>query len=717
MSSRRLSTITSHIHPQTTLTTPPSSSSTTITPSPTIASDEAGLAGYIQDTYYTFTKPVEFSQKKHGGHLVAKVLQSHGVKWIFTLSGGHISPVLVACEDIGIKIIDTRHEVNAVFAADAVSRYTGVPGVAAVTAGPGVTNAVTACKNAQMAESALILLGGAAATLTKGRGALQDVEQIGVLKSVCKYTISITSARDIVPAMRRAFREALSGIPGPVFVELPLDVLYPVVEVQANMGLSERKYKKDLKPEDMKRIMLPSEYKDVDSYLKSLKPLEAVFLESLPNPNADFSKKVVDSYMRYSLKSIFAGAWDTYTDYSPLPVSIPQPNNSQVDQTIQFIKSSQRPILVIGSQATLGGPMEVEKLATAVKRLGIPTFLGGMARGLLGASSTSLQIRQERGKALKNADLIILLGTVCDFRLNYGRELPPASKCKIVSVNRSKANATMNAGMFWFPVLVCESDPALFLRSIMEKMGNHLDSTSKRFVPWLVKLREAQDKKDHDNIRKSKEKAIGRVEKWNKGPTKPDDEHGPELINPLALCCAIEDVLPDNAIVILDGGDFVATASYIIKPRGPLQHGDPGAFGTLGIGGGFAIGAKLARPDAEVWLLWGDGSSGYSLAEFDTMARFGIPIIAVIGNDAAWNQIEREQVPMFQRDSACALAYCKYEDVARGYGGDGISIRDPKLDLKKVLNEVREKVKNSGVPMVVNAHIGRTNFREGSLSV
>lgn len=109
---------------------------------------------------------------------MAQVLKSHGVQFLFTLSGGHISPVLVASEKIGIRVIDVRHEVTAAFAADACARLSGVPGVCVVTAGPGLTNTVTAVKNAQMAESPLVLLGGAAATLLKGKGALQDIDQL-----------------------------------------------------------------------------------------------------------------------------------------------------------------------------------------------------------------------------------------------------------------------------------------------------------------------------------------------------------------------------------------------------------------------------------------------------------------------------------------------------------------------------------------------------------
>lgn len=149
---------------------------------------------------------------------------------MYWTAGGHISPILAAAEASEIRVIDVRHEVNAVFAADAVARLTGVPGVAAVTAGPGVTNTVTAIKNAQMAESPLVLIGGAAATISKGRGALQDIDQMSIFRPLCKFTATINRVRDIVPTLKKAFQMASSGTPGPVFVEFPIDVLYPINE-------------------------------------------------------------------------------------------------------------------------------------------------------------------------------------------------------------------------------------------------------------------------------------------------------------------------------------------------------------------------------------------------------------------------------------------------------------------------------------------------------
>jgi acetolactate synthase-like protein len=190
---------------------------------------------------------------------------------------------------------------------------------------------------------------------------------------------------------------------------------------------------------------------------------------------------------------------------------------------------------------------------------------------------------------------------------------------------------------------------------------------------------------------------------------------GTKGINPVQLFRELDPMLDNNSVLVADGGDFVGTASYTLKPRRPLSWLDPGAFGTLGVGGGFALGAKLVRPDAEVWIIWGDGSSAYSLAEFDTYARLGIPVIGLIGNDAAWAQIARDQVELLGDDVASQLAYSDYHLVAKGYGGDGVKV-DNIEDFKAAVKKAKESVK-AGKPFVINAILGKSDFRKGSISV
>src|SRR5512140_871380 len=162
----------------------------------------------------------------HGGDLVAEVLKAQGTAFLFTLCGGHIAPILVGCKQRGIRVIDTRHEATAVFAADAVARLTGHPGVAAVTAGPGLTNTITAIKNAQLAQSPIVLIGGAAPTALQGRGALQDIDQMRLMRPHVKRAYKVRRVKDLVSTLEAAFRVSQEGVPGPVFVEAAIDLLY-----------------------------------------------------------------------------------------------------------------------------------------------------------------------------------------------------------------------------------------------------------------------------------------------------------------------------------------------------------------------------------------------------------------------------------------------------------------------------------------------------------
>lgn len=573
----------------------------------------------------------------HGGDHVAQALQAHGVRFVFTLTGGHIAPILVGCRQRGIRVIDTRHEATAVFAADAVARLTGVPGVAVVTAGPGVTNTITAIKNAQMAQSPLVLIGGAAATALRGRGALQDIDQMALMQSITKWRRSVGRVRDIVPALEEAFYQARNGVPGPVFVELPVDLLYDEQLVRQWYGLK-------------RKGRSPAQW-------------------------------VVQRYLAWWVNRLFAGAQDQPA-VTPRPFDIPEPEDRAVRAAVIRLVQARRPLLLVGSQATLD-TASVDDLAAAITRLGVPTYLSGMARGLLGAHHP-FQMRHRRREALREADLVILAGVPCDFRLDYGNHI--ARRATLIAANRSRADLTLNRR----PDIAVPGDPAQFVRMLTERMlpGEH-------WKEWIERLRQRDAEREAEIVRQATE------------PT--------AYVNPVHLCRLINEALSDRSIVVADGGDFVATASYIVRPPRPLSWLDPGPFGTLGVGAGFALGAKLCQPDADVWLLYGDGSAGYSLAEFDTFVRHNVPLVAVVGNDAGWTQIAREQVEMLHDDVATTLAYSDYDRVAGGFGAVGYRLDDPEL-AEETLQQARQTAAQ-GRPALVNALIGKTGFRKGSISM
>lgn len=614
---------------------------------------------------YSLFHKADKNSIKHGGELVAQVIKSHGIDNIFYLAGGHVSPIVVASNKLNINVIDVRHEATAVFAADASARLTGIPGVAVVTAGPGLTNTVTAIKNAQLAESPVVVIAGAAATMLKGRGSLQDIDQISLLKSATKKCLSIDCVRDIVPTVREAFRLAQIGVPGPVFVELPVDILYP--------------------------------YKIISDQFSAMSPSSAPSKKS-----QSLTSKIVSAYTNYSLNYIFADAWK-HKDFDPMPVSIPQPDRGKVKIVASLLKQAKRPLIIVGSQSVLKphGPAQV---AECIRRLGIPVYLNGAARGLLG-SDYPFQFRHSRREAVREADLVILLGAICDFRLSYGRIFKKPTK--VISINRSLSAAKLNSGIFWQPELTIESDVGKFLQILMQALGCGEMSASDILFSnidekWVQELKNRDAQKDMSIC----EMASQPTEKY---------------INPLKLILELRRQFSnDDTILVADGGDFVASASYIMKPNGPLRWLDPGPFGTLGCGAGFALAAKILNPDKKVVAIMGDGAFGYAIPELDTFVRHKVPVYWVIGNDACWSQIEREQTPMLGSSIGCRLAYTDYHRVAQGFGAKGYKLSED-CDItngdKNVLAKAKQELESSKTTVVVNALIGRTKFREGSISV
>ena len=341
--------------------------------------------------------------------------------------------------------------------------------------------------------------------------------------------------------------------------------------------------------------------------------------------------------------------------------------------------------MVIGSQA-LHQAIDAPAVADAIRKLGIPVYLTSGARGLLGQSDP-LQMRHKRKAALKTADLVILAGVPCDFRMDYGRAIN--RKAAVISANVSVAQLFKNK----IPTLPVPADPGVFIQRLAEACSDLEISSA-----WIQELRARDDARDAEIAGLAQERASDAA----------GDEKG--LMNPLRVCLAVEAAMDDDAVIVGDGGDFVATASYILRPRGPLKWLDPGAFGTLGVGAAFAMAAKLVDPDAEVWLMYGDGAAGFSLVELDTMVRHRIGVIAVVGNDAGWTQIARDQVVMLNDDVGTVLARTRYDQVAAGFGAIGINV-EREADLARAIEEAK-RYAAEGRPVLINANIGVTEFRK-----
>lgn len=579
----------------------------------------------------------------NGGECIARILTQQQVPFLFTLCGGHISPILVECKKQGIRVIDVRDEANAVFAADAVARLTGVPGVVAVTAGPGVTNTLTAIKNAQMAQSPVIILAGATATILKNRGSLQDIDQLSLVRSLVKWAISVKTLRHLAHALEQAFQIALDKVPGPVFLECPVDLLYEEALVR-------------------------------EWYWKET---------GLHQPRG-FGQKLVKLYLERHLKRQFQGSQKIVFASRFGPTSAVVPTNT-ISKTLEYLKNATRPLVVLGSQSVLSAHA-VSQIAEAVKKLGVPTYLAGMARGLLGAEHP-LQFRHQRNLALKNADLVLVLGFPFDFRLGYGRSI--SSKAKVIAVNRSFRELKKNRR----PTLGICTDAGAFLIQLAQQYSSL--ENPERWEEWFQTLYGHEKKREEE------------IDAKAKAPT--------EGINPVKLFQVLESHLSPQSVLVADGGDFVATASYILRPRSPLSWLDPGVFGTLGVGAGFALGARLCRPSTEVWILYGDGSAGYTLSEFDTFVRHQIPVIAIVGNDGSWAQIAREQKEILKDEVGTVLRRSDYHRVVEGFGAKGLLLQAPE-EIESTFEEAK-KLARAGYPVLINAMIGTTDFRKGSISM
>lgn len=524
----------------------------------------------------------------HGGELVARALAVQGITTIYTLCGGHIAPIYDGCLNHNIAVIDFRHEQAAAHAADAHARLTRNIGVAVVTAGPGVTDAVTGVANAYQARSPMILIGGAAPLKTKGMGALQEIPQVGMFKDFTKASFTVEDTAKIPELLAEAFRIALSGRPGPVFIELPFDVLFNAVDA----------------PDTFSRVTV----------------------EPTPPP---------------------LGA---------------------VQSMFELLRSAQKPLIIAGTQVYWDEAHHA--LRELTDQTAIPVFTNGAGRGTLPMDHPHC-FKSARGAALKQADVVVLIGTPLDFRLKYGqKDWNPAAKLIQIEDDPAELNRNRQA-----EVAICANS-----RLVLEALAEGLQGL--RFEEWLGQVRQLEDSLN------------AQLEEWKALEDTP--------INHFRFAAALEDFMDDGTLVVADGGDIVSACAKVITLTQPGQWLDPGPLGCLGVGAPFAIAAKHLLPHKKVLIISGDGSFGLNGFEFDTAVRFNLPIVCVVGNDAGWGQIRGPQINMLGEDRAVAtsLAPTRYDKIVEAMGGYGEHVERP-ADLPAAL----ERAFASGKPACINVTI------------
>ncbi len=529
----------------------------------------------------------------HGGKLAARALKQAGVECIFTLSGGHVMAIYDGCLDEGIKIIDVRHEQAAVHAADAWSRLNpGKIGCAVLTAGPGVTDGVTGVANAWRANSPILVIGGQGPFSNLRRGSLQEMDHVAVMKPITKWADTCYDTKRIPDYIEMALRNAVSGNPGPAFLEIPMDVLSGEVEWD--------------------EVRMPK-----------MRP-EAPLLT---------------------------------------------PAMSDINEAAGILAGAERPVMMVGTSVKWSNASgAVQKF---IEQTHIPTFVNGMGRGTVKPGTTEL-LNRVRKEAIKQCDVFVCAGVLLDFRLGYGNTIPADAKViqldlenELIGTNRSPDAAVVGN-----------------IAAAFDALGDAVGAqgSAPDYTAWRDQLIERE----------------GELEAAFAAEL--DSDEVP--IDPLRLCREIRDFVDDKDVILIgDGGDIVAQASKVLPVPEENCWMDPGPLGTLGVGMPFALAAQLAKPDKRVLIIYGDGAFGLNGFEYDTAVRFNLPIVGIVGVDAAWGQMARPQVQVYGADRLVAtkLNYTRYDKIVEAMGGHGEYCERP-----EEIGPALERAFASGKPALVN---------------
>jgi acetolactate synthase I/II/III large subunit len=532
----------------------------------------------------------EPATRLHGGRLIARRLRAHGVSKLFTLSGGHLFSIYDGCRTEGIDIVDVRHEQTAAFAAEGWSKVTRSIGVCALTAGPGVTNAVSAIASAGQNHSPVLALGGRAPQLRWGQGSLQEIDHVPFVRPLAKFAATAEATDEIPGLLDEAMKIALTPHTGPAFLDFPLDYVF----------------------------------------------MEAGEPES--------------------------------------PAALPEPWRGEgaarraIGRAVTLLREAERPVIMAGTGLYWGRGEEA--MRALAEDLRIPVFLNGLARGCLPADH-ELCFSRARSDGLRGADVALVIGVPLDFRLGFGASFADETEIIAIDVAEPLRDHPRPVAAELYGAL-----PAT-LEALRDGAVGPWDPRAER-DPWVASLREIE-----------RDKRATEAAELN-------DPRAP--LHPMRVYGELAQVLDRDAIVVGDGGDFVSYAGRLVDSYRPGCWLDPGPFGCLGSGPGYALAAKLAHPDRQVVLLLGDGAFGFSGLEFDTLARHGVAVVGVMGNNGIW-ALEKHPMEFLYGYSVAAelRPETRYDKVVEALGCEGALVRTPD-ELRPAL----ERAFESGRPTLVN---------------
>jgi len=547
-----------------------------------------------------------------GGHLVAKALKAEGVDTIFTLCGGHIIDIYDGCIDEGIKIVDVRHEQVAAHAADGYARQTGRLGCVVTTAGPGCTNAVTGIATALRSESPVLHIGGQSALVQWKMGGLQDLPHVDMMRPITKFASTVMSTERVADMVAMAVREAYAGAYGPVYLEIPRDVLDREIEV---------------------------------------------------------SKAVLPKAGQYRASTRSLG------------------DERDIERLADLLVNAERPAILYGQQ--VWAARGHEPAVALLRELDIPGYFNGASRGLL-APGDPHHFDRTRSQAFAKADVLVIVGTPFDFRMGYGKRISVPTLVQIDMDYRTVGkNRDVTLGMV--------GDPGAVLAAVLAAATGRIKNDKRQARrAWMKELSAAE------------EAATEKLMPLFKSDSRP--------IHPYRVAWEINEFLGEDTIYIGDGGDVVTISAQAVRPRQPGQWMDPGALGSLGVGTGFALAAKLVHPHKEVLCYYGDGAFGMTAFDMETANRFGAPYIAVIGNNSAMNQIRYGQLAKYGESRGNVgnlLGDVPFGKFAEMLGGYGEEVREP-AQIAPALRRAREQVARTGRSAVINIWVDPREYAPGT---
>jgi acetolactate synthase-1/2/3 large subunit len=528
----------------------------------------------------------ETGTRVHGGRLIAQRLRAHGVEKLFTLSGGHLFSIYDGCRAEGIELIDVRHEQTAAFAAEGWAKVTRSVGVCALTAGPGVTNGMSAIASASLNHSPVVVLGGRAPAFRWGQGSLQEIDHVPFVRPLVKSAATAESTAEIPGLVDDALALAAAPRTGPTFIDFPLDYVFMEADAPDRAG----------------------------------------------------------------------GA--------AAPVGMPAADARAIEHAGALLRDAERPAIMAGTGLYWGrGEEALRELAEALR---VPVFLNGLGRGCLPADH-ELCFSRARGAGLSGADVALVIGVPLDFRLGFGGAF--AADADVIAIDVAEPERDHPR-----PVAAeLYGDLPELLRALAASAGGGPNRE-----PWIQSLRAIED-----------EKRAGEAAELA-------DERAP--LHPMRIYGELAQMLDRNAIVIGDGGDFVSFAGRLVDSYEPGCWLDPGPYGCLGSGPGYALAAKLAHPDRQVVLLLGDGALGFAGMDFDTLVRHGVAVVGIVGNNGIWALEKHPMEALYGYSVAAELTpETRYDQVVEALGGVGSLVREPG-ELRPAL----ERAFSSGRPALVN---------------